>query len=300
MKTILTMIGLCTAAGCTSVAPRQAKLEARLAEESRVLTTAVVDALQTQPATNQNPHTAVALRLARQDQRLEGLPGQPLDVAPLLAEAGPSNPPAGPAPASAALEARFAQQDRLLGRERRLETRLEDYGRQYEAARNERIRTWTRRLGLGGLGIGGLIALVAFVPAAAPILGHLLGWVVGKVPRVAGWLGVVSVKAFDAVVEGVERFKAGRGETAAPPSPPAPHAAPLLQQLSSTLDADHKALVRQRRAVRLPASSHRPDVTAPPDDGTGAIIRDNPQTAFRPPADGPRSGDAGQTIANEP
>jgi hypothetical protein len=248
MKTILIMIGLAAVAGCTSVAPRRARLQARLAEESRVLTTAVVEALQTQPATNHDTHAAVALRLARQDQRLEGLPEQPLDVAPLVAEASVTNPPAAPPPATAALEARFATQDRLLGRERRLEARLEDFGRQYEATRNERIRTWTRRLGLGGLGIGGLVALIVFVPAAAPILGHLLGWVVGKVPRVAGWLGVVSVKAFDSLVDGVERFKAGRVPSAANQPAPAPHAAPLLQQLSRTMDADHKALVRQRRA----------------------------------------------------
>ena len=49
------------ATGCTHVASQRNKVNDALAEESRALTTAVVDSLQSQPATNRDPYTVTAL-----------------------------------------------------------------------------------------------------------------------------------------------------------------------------------------------------------------------------------------------
>ncbi len=254
--TLPALLCLCllNAPGCTYQAAHRRATREQLNEESRVLTTAVVDTLNAQPSSRRDAFTAVARTLATQDQRLEGLPVRPLDIRPLVVEvqaaalaatnntnlsfaAGLSGPVG---PATTTLERRFANQEQLLGQERQLAERLLALGEQAEAERNARIRRWTRWLSFGGLGIGGLIVLIVLVPAVIPILGQLLGWLVARLPKLAGLLGVVSVRAFDSVVRGVEQFKRGRARSAA-------ESKPLLQQLSRSMDAEHKALVRQRR-----------------------------------------------------
>jgi len=256
-------------AGCTHFAARQQKAASRLTEESRVLTTAVVDALNAQPTDRRDAWTETARVLATQDQRLEGLPARPLEVQPLIEEkalqleqAG-TNAPVVPGPATAALEDRFRQQDTLIARQRKVEEHLVAMGTQFEQERNARITRWTKFLGFGGLGVGGLVALLVFVPASIPLLGRLLGWVVGRLPGLAGAVGVVSTRAFDAVVRGVEQFKtAGTpNQPAANPAAPtgsvaratglaAPAPGGLLDHLSRELDAGHKQLVRTRRAAQ--------------------------------------------------
>lgn len=105
-----------TATGCTHVAAKRNAINAALAEESRALTTAVVDSLQNQPATNRDAYTLTALAFAKQDQRVEGLPLKPFDVPALLAGLGITNtlpPLAGPPAIEAAREevaARFEKQ----------------------------------------------------------------------------------------------------------------------------------------------------------------------------------------------
>ena len=257
------LVGALMLGGCTHFTAKRDRINARLVEESRVLTTAVVDTLNAQPETNRDACSEVALRFARQDQRIEGLPDHPLEVAPLIQEArsrkdatqtGDEPRPremAHTSPATRELERRFAQEDELLQKRRVVTERLEEAGVAAEAQRNARLKRWAKLLSFGGLGIGGLITLVICVPASLPILGRILGWLVGKVPALAGGVGVVSVKAFDAVVRGVERFKQRSGQSKQdPPETRTNNAAnpgELLAHLSEELDADHKQLVRCRR-----------------------------------------------------
>jgi hypothetical protein len=111
--------------------------------------------------------------------------------------------------------------------------------------------------------IGGGDALFVFCPLALPLVGRGLGWLVGKLPGLASAAGVVSVKAFDAVVRGIENAK--KNSSVAPTVPVANtyHAAgdsrrdkttwitQLETQLSREMDAAHKALVRARKEVAL-------------------------------------------------
>jgi hypothetical protein len=88
-----------------------------------------------------------------------------------------------------------------------------DEGVQGGAERNTHIvkRFW--RWLIGSLGIGGVIALCVFCPAVIPLLVSLMSWVVGKVPSLAAYFGVVSKKAFDVVVPGVGEFRRVAAET---------------------------------------------------------------------------------------
>ena len=220
--------------GCTHFALRKQHAETKLREEARVLTTAVVDTLDAQPSQKRDIYTATALTLAKQDQRVEGLPVEPLDVRPLLE----SN-----AVAIASLEKRFTEEHKLIALDRKNTDRLIEFGTRKEEERNGRISFWSKLFGFGGLGVGGLIALMVFVPITIPILGRVLAWVVAKVPALAGFVGVVSTRAFDATVRGIEEFK-----TSAKADPvAAPQAERLLDRLKMSMDQDHKDLVDRRK-----------------------------------------------------
>jgi hypothetical protein len=213
------------------------------------LTTAVVDTLNAQPTTNRDEYTEVARMLATQDQRLEGLPEQPLTVRPLIKEERDTQAAAGdgqPGPAQAALEERFEEQNRLITQARRAERKLLTMGAQAEAERNARISRWTKWLSFGGLGLGGLVALVVLAPAGIPVLGRLLAWLAGKLPSLAGALGVVSMRAFDALVRGVERWKESSRQGGLTEAQRTAIEA-LETNLSREMDAEHKELVRTRK-----------------------------------------------------
>lgn len=289
VKVVAAILAVGIATGCTHTAAKRNKLNEALAEESRALTSAVVDTLQSQPATNRDPYTVTALAFAKQDQRVEGLPLKPFDVPALLAGMGLTNnlPPLVGAPAIEAareeVAARFEKQDELIAQRAATEAKLIDRGIAAEAARNQRITRWTKFGVFGTTLIGGVVALFVFCPLALPICGRLLAWLVTKIPSLASGLGVVSVKAFDAVLRGVEKAKdEGRatasaravdlqnaavkisGVTTSPAAPTVPVANAfyhgdsrrgpgswvdqLHNHLSREMDAAHKALVRSRKA----------------------------------------------------
>jgi hypothetical protein len=170
--------------------------------------------------------------------------------------------------------------DSLISKRAVIEAKLIDRGILAEAARNRRITRWTKFGAWGTTLIGGAVALFVFCPIALPICGRLLAWLVGKVPALASALGVVSVKAFDAVLRGIEKAKKQHAEqelgdpgTAtlqpgapriSPVAPTVPVANILLKSgdsrrgqetwidqlhnhLSREMDAAHKALVRARK-----------------------------------------------------
>lgn len=271
----LALAGL--ASGCSGVGARHTAATEFLTEESRALTTAVVDSLQNEPASARTVESATALHLARQDQRLEGLPKRPIETPALLgASALGTNGVLGPKPEGRGiwrgLRERFDRQDAALARQREAAGELQELGARTEEARNRRTAFWSRWLALLGTAGGGLVALIVLVPVAGPILGRLIGALVARIPAAAGWFGVVGVKAFDAVVRGVERAKGAALDGAAAPSTLAlagsagsarlandiPRRAPqgdapwwpaLAGQLSRSLDDSHKRLVRRRRSA---------------------------------------------------
>ncbi len=257
-------------AGCTHHGARRQKLDARLAEESRALTTAVVDVLHRQPAGERDVYAATAMMFAEQDQRVEGLPTQPFDVPGLLASVGVTN-------GVAAMEAvekgdagravvevreRFGKQDEWRAAAAKEELALVEMGVAAEAARNRRVAGWSW-FSAGAVGLlGGAVALFVFCPMAIPLAGRTLGWLVGKLPGLASACGVVSVKAFDAVVRGIEKTKR-QGWPGAPTvpvansnlaggdsrrGPAADWVAQLEAALGREMDAAHKELVRARKA----------------------------------------------------
>ena len=242
--------------GCTHHAARREKVSLKLAEESKALTTAVVDALQSQPTPQRDVYTETALTFAKQDQRVEGLPLEPFDVLGLL-----TNSPV----AREEVAERFATEERLIAARAKVEEKLINFGERAEAERNRRIGWWTRVSTLGLGLIGGSVALCVFCPLALPLVGRGLGWLVGKLPGLASAVGVVSVKAFDAVVRGIEKSK----KQTSPVAPTVPVAntfttsgdsrrdkatswvEQLENNLSREMDAAHKALVRVRKGVAL-------------------------------------------------
>ena len=217
--------------------------------------------MQLQPPHTRDVYSATALKLARQDQRIEGLPLQPLD-APVL-----TSSPEVPATkeAWANLRAQFRHQDRLIAEHRKVSAKLEEMGAAHETERNNRILSWTKWVSGSLLSVGGLIALFVFFPFALPLAGRFLAWIVAKLPSLAGALGVVGTQAFDSVVRGIERAResASGGEFLNNQSSgvaPAVSIAegtsrrhsvasesPLALSLSRSMDAHHKALVRSRK-----------------------------------------------------
>lgn len=251
----LALTTLILSTGCTHFAAKRAQARAQLDEHSRALTTAVVDSLTLQPAEDRDSYTEFALRVAREDQRIEGLPLDPIAVEPFVQPSATNALPK--LQAERALGQRFTEIEKLLASERQQTEHLLEFGAAHEAERNRARVRWTKWIGGSSLLIGGLVAFCVFVPAALPILGRLLAWIVSKIPSAAGAFGVVSVQAFDAVVKGIERTKsnppsnnAGLSNAAVPTVPAADSWTSLLHlNLSREMDAAHKALVRARKAA---------------------------------------------------
>jgi hypothetical protein len=241
--------------GCTHVARTRNKTSAQLEEHSRAFTSGIVDVLHLQPTERRDEFTNVALELAQEDQRIEGLPLEPIAVGALAGIVDTNLSPAEAreerTDAHEGVTRRIAEARALLAKNRRAEDRLQAFGEEFERTRNEQRVRWFKRGTLVTVILGGFMALAFFVPASVPVLGRILAFCVGRFPALAGTAGVVSVKAFDAVVKAIERTR----NTPTPPSQfgnqmaGEPELADLQFHLSSEMDAAHKALVRKRKAA---------------------------------------------------
>jgi hypothetical protein len=237
------------ATGCTHVASKRAKTHSQLDEHSRALTTAVVDSLQLQPREQRDNYTEFALRVAREDQRIEGLPIDPIPVEPFV-QADETHSLAT-LKAGRALSTRFTEIEKLIAAEKKQTDRLIAFGETHEEIQNRTRARWAKWIGSGSLLIGGLVALCVFVPAAIPVLGRILGWIVSRIPALAGAFGVVGVKAFDAVVKGIERTKGEPSEVSRINNQTSVDSwsEKLHLNLSREMDSAHKALVHSRKAA---------------------------------------------------
>ncbi len=204
--------------GCFST-PAKLKLDAKigavtakLEEEKKELTKAVNDALVLVPTNSivsSNVQATAALTLAKtiseQNVNIHGLPIEPLDVNAILAKDNQE---------WKELLEKFKKERELIKQKASLEEQrntyiddLVDKGQKYE---EEQKKNWLSRLwqwSLGTLGIGGMILLVVLCPAALPLVGSLVSFVIGKVPQLASLFGVVGKSVVQNVSTGIESFK---------------------------------------------------------------------------------------------
>lgn len=209
-----------------------------MAEQSRALTTAVVDSLNVAP---QNPATNLARRFAAADQEIEGLPLKRIPAAAALA---------GDTHAAADIEARFteittlrAHNSQLAQALRERDAALMELGEKYEAEKSKTLWRRIKTALIGTFGISGLIALCVFCPAVIPVITPALAWIVSKIPQLARALGVVGKDAFDAVVKAVGHTRDQLKST---------NSSTLYTRdanLKEQTDVDHRALINQRRAA---------------------------------------------------
>ena len=107
------------------------------------------------------------------------------------------------------------------------------------------------------LSLVALIAIILFFPAATPLAGRILASLVDQIPALAGPAGVVSVRAFDALVRAVERSKStARLENASNTERSLDQ---LLSNLSREMDRSHKRLVSVRKRALAKSSTRHHD-----------------------------------------
>lgn len=216
-----------------------------VAEKSRQFTTGAFESLRYAPT---NKPTDLAKTLLMWDQQLEGLPLTRIDVEALLADNRA---------ARQALTNNFHEVQQLILDRDRLATELNEkqekllhLGALYEEERNRNIvkRVW--RWSVATFGIGGIIALMFFVPALIPIFTRVIGWIVSMFPKLAGFFGVVLTKSFDSVVKGIQTGKkkidANKGVTTMPTPEPT---VVLGDELSKATDKSDRNLIDARKEV---------------------------------------------------
>lgn len=173
-------------------------------------------------------------------RRGQGIMGLPIvDQTAVVADLLSSN--AKLKAAAEAVEKERVTQEQEWAQERaELNRKLLEMGAKYEEEHNKSIvrRVWGWLFST--LGIGGIIALCFLCPAVIPIFARMLAWVVGKFPKLAGAMGVVSTQAFDAVMRGIHRAKKEWGTDDADPKET------LEVNLSREMDLAHKSLVEAR------------------------------------------------------
>jgi hypothetical protein len=102
---------------------------------------------------------------------------------------------------------RVQAQSKLVSQEREQAATLQAKGALYEQEHNSGIISRIWKWSIGTLGIGGLIALCVFFPAAIPIMGQLIGWLVSRVPALASWLGVVGLRSYERTVTAIQEIR---------------------------------------------------------------------------------------------
>jgi hypothetical protein len=102
---------------------------------------------------------------------------------------------------------RNAQVSAILVERDRLQAQLLEMGAKYEAERNTSIvrRFW--RWCIGTSGLTAIILICVFFPAAMPVFGRIIGWVVGRLPTLAHYVGLVGVEAYKRAVTTVQEVK---------------------------------------------------------------------------------------------
>jgi hypothetical protein len=210
---LLIFLVLCFLSGCTVMGWKKGKTEKKqeanrhqLDEKLRQNIAGAVDSIDKAPT---NPPVMLAKKFLQGAQQITGLPDVRIDIIPILA---------GQAAAITALEKHFDRSEELIKERTQLQLKVDELtaqlvnlGQQYEAERNTKIGTRIKRWTIATLGIGGIVALFVFCPfllaPAGAIGGRLLGWVIGLIPQLGTFFGVVSKKAFDASTVAIQEIR---------------------------------------------------------------------------------------------
>lgn len=215
-----------------------------LAEKSRELNKGASDALDLAPTNN--PPTELAQKFLEKNQQIVGLPLVPYDVIGILT---------GIKGAGEKLDKRFDALAVSLADRQKLEIKLDaanaelqDLGRKYETQHKQNVvkRVW--RWSIATFGVGGVIALMFFFPVLIPLFTRFVGWVVSMFPKLAGWVGVISVKSFDSVTKGIQLGKKKIDANKNVKTAPEPTVV-LGEELYSATDKKTKDLVDARKEV---------------------------------------------------
>lgn len=164
--------------------------------------------------TNARSAVQVTANLLGRNQSLLGEPAT--NQAPRVAALLSTNPVVQSS--ARAIEERKAQAEGAqVAAVQKAEAKLIDLGK---AAETQKAKSAWRKAwawSVGTFGVAGTIALCVFFPAFIPIIGQLIGWIVGMIPQLASFIGLVSVKAYQRSVEAIQMIKvkaAAKGDTA--------------------------------------------------------------------------------------
>lgn len=102
---------------------------------------------------------------------------------------------------------RAAGDGAVIARRNQERSALASLGAEAEAAnRKGAVRRFWGWL-VASLGIGGAVAALVMFPALLPLLGSLAGWLAGKLPVFASYVGVVSKQAYARAVAVIQKSK---------------------------------------------------------------------------------------------
>jgi hypothetical protein len=202
--------------GCSYNGSEKIKKETKIAavdynisEESRALTTGIVDILNAQPDKDQ--YSMLAFDFAKKDQSIEGMPSpsKRYNVEKLLSE----NIELKTAAQNEA-NARFLLVSKLVEEKKELQDELNIIkekliakGQEKEREDNKNIIKKVWAWAISTLGIGGIIALCVFFPFLIPIFGSILSFIVGKIPSLINFVGVTSSKIVTNLASGINDVK---------------------------------------------------------------------------------------------
>ena len=241
MKIAVGILVFLLCAGCNSYtfkSSRLAKAEGQLkeaqslvVEKQRQYTTATVDALTAPGSPTTNANVIVATEYAKGAQSLSGMPSERLDVTTAIEQVRKEVEAIGETTTNLQADVNkmwitltngavgdmrkdIADASVLLKKVEVLEAKVQDAEDALvsKAAYEEKqgVKRFWQKTGFWtkiGIIVGGLIALCVFVPTVIPILGSVIGWLIGKIPSLVSFVGVVGKNTFDAVVEGVGNAK---------------------------------------------------------------------------------------------
>lgn len=245
MKKILAISLAVLLTGCASSVSKLAKIMRSDNESEKINATGVVDALDQVPSEHKVAAVTVASRLAKDLQVIEGLPtsAQRLDVTRLIAnDEGEWRK----------VNDRQAKDAKNSLERRSIEERLIDLGVQKEQENHKNLFRRILFWGVSTFGLGGMIALCVFFPFLIPIflklIGMVISWLVGAVPSLIHFFGVVGKSTMENVVTGVESIKE-QVHTAKASNPSMRYSADdvlamFKKELGSSTDQKDKAIIK--------------------------------------------------------
>lgn len=215
-------------------------------QDTKKFVAAILDATkfaQGRLPTNTLPEVVGALRIGikygEMAQRGVGLPVERVDIVGELSGDKKALEAARKLEAASAL--RIETRDALADAELARLKALAELGAKYEKEHNQNIVSRVWHWSIATFGVGGLIALCIFFPAIIPIFARILGWIVSKIPKLAGAIGVVATSAYDKVVGAVEIAKRQ--------NPVVDHV--VGEVASKKMDDSEKDLVNARKPVAM-------------------------------------------------